>query len=1180
MRVSTLALARFLSVQLPKLSDDWWVKLVFDRLSFQQQRLAQERDLERLEQLDLAALLRVLDKNWYELSSELNLPREGRNWVKELQTIRNKWAHMPAEEPPASEVYRDADTLERLLKMIDADQASIQTVQDAKTTSLAKMTTGANNTMASNFASTAKNMDSANNTPTHLFNVGDIVALRSNKSTKLPVTDVVTNGPEVRYVVFQDGAKTTYYESQLEATASDADERPSISVDEFRARVTSLHLLSQSTANLFSLRSGRINFVPYQYRPVLKLIRSDVPRLLIADEVGVGKTIEAGLILKELRARMDISSVLIICPKALVAERKWQTEMKRFEEDFVHLEGPLLRHCLHETELEGEWPEKYKKAILPFSLFNSELVHGSERKNAHGLVTLDPPPSFDLVIVDEAHHIRNSETFLHQGIRYFCDNAHAVLLMTATPVQFGSNDLFTLLNVLRPDLIIDRNSFEQMAEPNRFINEAIRLCRKEETKWQENAMAQLREAARTEWGRLFLREGPAFQTVFDALQETEISDVERVSLTRKLESLYTFGSIINRTRRRDIGEFTSRRPQTLTVEFTEEQRALHDDLLCVIARILARCHGQRNVKFLMTTIRRQAASCIYGLMPLLSDILNSNLDRLEMIESIDTDDDLDLSFVEGIRAEIEAIIARTKYLDPKDPKIEAFVQTLKDKNSFKNNKALVFSTFRHTLTYLARHTEAAGLRFGLIQGDVSDEERRMLRKRFSLPKDDEDAIDILLSSEVGCEGLDFQFCDFLVNYDIPWNPMRVEQRIGRIDRYGQKSETVSIVNLITLGTVDAEIYERCLMRIGVFQHAVGGSEEILGQITREIHDIADSFELTDEQRSARLKQLEYNKIRRFHEEQELEENEAELFGLNVPKASWREDIETAESVWLSPSAIHGLVATYLKAITCSDSSHLLGEKPLKTLRLAQEARNALLGDFMELKRSKDPVSRKWENWLRGGRPSIAVSFDQETASENPNAVYLSILHPLVRKAARYLETNEVTHCTLQVSKGFPVGEHRFALYRWKMLGIKLDERLVVVADDPAIEADLMSMLNKAVEPIEPYQVSSTDFDDLDSLHHAKWKAAQADYIAANRELAEHRMQSLTASHRARVHALEDQLSKVTNEKIRIMKQSEIARANSDFDRRVAELHLAGNAGDIQSEPVLLGTVRCLKETDG
>src|SRR5207302_8753034 len=149
-----------------------------------------------------------------------------------------------------------------------------------------------------------------------------------------------------------------------------------------------------------------------------------------------------------------------------------------------------------------------------------------------------------------------------------------------------------------------------------------------------------------------------------------------------------------------------------------------------------------------------------------------------------------------------------------------------------------------------------------------------LRSHFALPAQDTDAIDVLLSSEVGCEGLDFQFCDFLVNYDLPWNPMRIEQRIGRIDRYGQKSEAIAIINFVTPGTVDADIYERCLWRIGVFQHAVGGSEESLGTITRQIHDIAESFSLNIEERAQRLQQLADNGIRQIREEQELESKQS------------------------------------------------------------------------------------------------------------------------------------------------------------------------------------------------------------------------------------------------------------------------------------------------------------------
>ena len=154
-----------------------------------------------------------------------------------------------------------------------------------------------------------------------LFKVGDLVALKSKPGNPLPVMEVMPGGVEFRYRVFENNAKTTYYESQLVASEIESDKRPLITVAELQARLTALKILSPSTEHLFSLRSGRVKFVPYQYRPVLKLIRGDRPRLLIADEVGVGKTIEAGLIIKELRARMRISSVLIICPKALVLKQ-------------------------------------------------------------------------------------------------------------------------------------------------------------------------------------------------------------------------------------------------------------------------------------------------------------------------------------------------------------------------------------------------------------------------------------------------------------------------------------------------------------------------------------------------------------------------------------------------------------------------------------------------------------------------------------------------------------------------------------------------------------------------------------------------------------------------------------------------------------------------------------------
>ena len=1180
LRTATAEIAGFLAAHLPSLGDNWWTTHVEDRLSFQQQRIVRERRLTTLEQLDIAALLRVIDQNWYELSQAFTLPREGRTWIRELQTVRNRWAHLSAAPVSPEDLYRDADTLARVLDMLEATPDSISAVKMAKRDALAEMTdyptTRPMDTGAPPQASVDRNGGTISpQAAATTFNVGDLVALRSDLETPMPIIGIVPSPAETRYQVFQGNRQATYYESQLQLLASSTE--PSLlTAEELRAFLTSLHLLSPSTANLYSLRSGRVQFVSYQYRPVLRLIRADRPRLLIADEVGVGKTIEAGLIIKELRARMDISSVLVICPKALVTERKWFLEMKRFDEYFEALDGRILRHCLNETHLEGEWPDRYSKAIVPFSLFDSDLLLGREGRGSRagdGLLALDPPPRFDLVIVDEAHHIRNADTYLHQTVRYFCDNAQAAVFLTATPVQLGSQDLFTLLNVLRPDLVIDRTSFEQMAAPNASINAAVGHCRAADDRWQAEARACLDQAAQTEWGRLFLRESPAFQDTYDHLAEDLIDDADRIRLIRSLEELYTFSPMINRTRRRDIGEFATRQPETLEVEFTPDQRLLHDDLLDVVSRILERTHGRQNVKFMMTTLRRQTASCLYGLAPFLRDMLADKLDSLETIEYADGESDIDPDFLTEVRVDIEALIKRAEALDPHDPKVQAFVKVMQDKDEMANNKALVFSTFRHTLAYIERHVANTRLRYGVVHGGVPDEERSELRRRFSLPKDNPEALDVLLSSEVGGEGLDFQFCDLLINYDLPWNPMRIEQRIGRIDRYGQQSESVAIVNLVTPGTVDADIYERCLMRIGVFHHAIGGSEEIFGEITREIHNIAESFTLTPEQRGERLQQLGDNKIRQVQEEIALEEKQAELFGLTVPNQSWREEIAETESFWLAPEALQRCVSAYLSDIADVPSGFLLGDKSLKTLRLAQGIRARLLDDFRHLPRSTDPVARQWEKWLRGAEPLLPVTFDQETAATEPKAVYLNVLHPLVRQAARHLQQSDAVRVSLTVSsESVPPGTYPFALYQWHKVGVRADDTLIAIASDPNLDTTIMSLLEAATDLPAGTPPDTAKADRLDELHHEQWRTARANHMAENRDMVQHRDQSLTVSHRARCKLLEDQIDNATNKKIRRMKVGELARANYDYERRVEKLQRLADSADIHATLVVEGMI--------
>ena len=168
----------------------------------------------------------------------------------------------------------------------------------------------------------------------------------------------------------------------------------------------------------------------------------------------------------------------------------------------------------------------------------------------------------------------------------------------------------------------------------------------------------------------------------------------------------------------------------------------------------------------------------------------------------------------------QRLLTMADNLPEEDPKFDQMMEAIMEKQKQDNNKIILFSTFRYTLYYLKKKLLDAGLRVEQIDGSVKDAMRQEYRTRFELPKEDKDAIDILLFTEVGSEGLDYQFCDMMINYDLPWNPMRIEQRIGRIDRRGQQSETVGIYNMITNGTVDADIYYRCLMRIGIFESSI------------------------------------------------------------------------------------------------------------------------------------------------------------------------------------------------------------------------------------------------------------------------------------------------------------------------------------------------------------------------
>lgn len=261
-------IARWLEAKLPALGSKWWDDNVVNRLTFQQQRLVDEKRIKSLAGLDLAAVLRILDQNWSELAGAEPLPRDARNWVKELQSVRNRWAHAPAGGVSATDAFRDVDTLERLLNVVGADEALLSKLNVFKAATLTRIA------LAVQVPPAALTSEGATShqpvvpivppSPAQKFSVGQLLCLCSNPSAIFPVLEILAGaGSETRYRVFENGARQVYYESQLQALDELANDRKVLSAAELSAMLSAVQLSSPSASALYSLNSGRVRFVPY-----------------------------------------------------------------------------------------------------------------------------------------------------------------------------------------------------------------------------------------------------------------------------------------------------------------------------------------------------------------------------------------------------------------------------------------------------------------------------------------------------------------------------------------------------------------------------------------------------------------------------------------------------------------------------------------------------------------------------------------------------------------------------------------------------------------------------------------------------------------------------------------------------------------------------------------------------
>ncbi|MDB4303813.1 DEAD/DEAH box helicase, partial [Desulfosarcina sp.] len=432
---------------------------------------------------------------------------------------------------------------------------------------------------------------------------------------------------------------------------------------------------------------------------------------------------------------------------------------------------------------------------------------------------------FDMVIFDEAHYMRNpgSSTF-HLG-ESLAARAGSVLCVSATPVNNSNIDLHTLLRLIDVDFFETRAMFDELLNANRPAVQASNALARTppDLDLLESAVSGMAESA-------FISKSPLFKQFIDKLKNININDLASLAKLQDLsEKLNLLGSYVNRTRRVQVKENRPVRvPKVLTVEYSPEEMLLYDTILSLIRR---KCQLDKRPFhiFQLMGVQLRAASCLPVIAQEIKDEKFGNTDKLfDEGFYYGIEDDFIEPKIDVPLAQIPVGSLLNYNFELYDSKYKCLKNLLDDLPD--NEKIIIFAYYRPTLSYLKRRLLSDEFTVTIIHGGIPTEQRMEELDRF----EDKRGPMILLSSEVGSEGIDLQFCRVMVNYDLPWNPMRVEQRIGRIDRVGQQAKKLSIVNFKVRDTIEERLYDRLHSKLEKFANSLGDLEAIIGQEVKKM----------------------------------------------------------------------------------------------------------------------------------------------------------------------------------------------------------------------------------------------------------------------------------------------------------------------------------------------------------
>lgn len=964
------------------------------------------------------------------------------------------------------------------------------------------------------------------------------------------------------YRVRVDGRTVTVPERDLLTPAVDDDPyewiaREPAAASRFAATLTRAKLRERLTDTVYSFRATRTIFRAYQFRPVIRLLQTGTLRLLIADEVGLGKTIEAGLVWTELDARKQADRVLVVCPSMLVP--KWRAEMQeRFDYDLVSLDRAQLDELL-ERVAEDRMPARYAAVC---SLERLRVWSGLEQ-------LAELAPRFDLVIVDEAHAFRNSETKSHALGALLSDWADALIFLSATPLNLGNDDLYSLLELLAPGEFDDRFVLEQRLEPNALLHRlSASLFELEVT--NSERLRLLRSVGELKFGPA-VTSRPEYRELEALLQQPALSPSDIARAKRMMAQLHALSAVVTRTRKVEVQDIKAvREAVQIPVKWTEVEAEFYtafERWQIDRARTL-----RLPVGFVTQMPLRLASTCLPAA-------------RDRVLDWKDQAGDEDLDATEGdeiwdITRPPPDVMELAARLGGVDTKFDAFVEHLLP-IVHGGRRVLVFTFSRRALAYL--QARLAGIvRLSVMHGGVDREERHSVMSRF---RDHE--FDVLLASRVASEGLDFEFCSAVVNYDLPWNPMEVEQRIGRVDRFGQTEEKILVLNFHTPGTIESNIVERVHQRIGVFKDSIGELEPILQSRLGELRRTMFDFSLTESERQRRL-----DEMLTAMEEQRLALDDVESAASYLSSTD-RAEIDGLERDLLEngryigqPELVHLLndwAASAPGAQTALDrtATHL-------TFRGTAALELHLRGVQAAGERSRSEIDHLVKAML--DERDVVLCLDQEHARLTGHQL-LSATHPLVRAALRVPGASQARFATIRVHTGdIPAGRYLvlIAVSHWN--GIRPSTEFwttsVDLASGHVTRHDAGAVVLAALAEAELQPGGEQVAQDLDrplreaerAMRRRQDEEAQRRQ-AMNESLLETRRISLRETHARKVGQIERRIRTLRERgSTGVVHLQEAQRANQDQLLRAAESRLEEHRdGAMHVEPVAVCVVEVTQQ---